>query len=140
MAIRRFPVAKRGRRAARRGADGARRRNPVSRKAETQAFAISGPIKPRAKRDRIGVVMLASERSGQRLGDLRAAARRIAVGGDRDADPEPQTVIPRSARPSASGLGHQRPEARIIDAFVAVGAKVERLMALVRLASPQARP
>ena len=41
---------------------------------------------PRAQGDDVGVIMLAGERGGKRLGNAGAAAGRIAVGGDRDAD------------------------------------------------------
>ena len=45
--------------------------------------------------------------------------------------PEPQTAIPRSAWPSASASASMRAESRIIDAFGAVGAEVDDLVALL---------
>ena len=39
-----------------------------------------------AEGDGVGVVVLAGERGRKRLGDLRAAAGRVAVDGDGDAD------------------------------------------------------
>ena len=62
----------------------------------------------RAKRDGVGVVMLAGERCRQRLGDLRAAAGRVAVGGDRDADPRAANGDPALGPAIGQGLGEHR--------------------------------
>src|SRR3954471_22082171 len=45
------------------------------------------PDQPRAHRDDVGIVMLAGEAGGERLGDQSRAAGGMAVGRDRDADP-----------------------------------------------------
>ena len=67
------------------------------------------PDQPRAERDGIGVIVAARKLGRERLGDLGAAAGGIAIGGDGDPMPDPQTVIPRSARPSASASASEAP-------------------------------
>ena len=92
---------------------------------------------PRADSDCIRVVVLSGKGRGQRLGDLRAAACRVAVGSDRNADSRSAYRDP-ALRPAVSErLGKHDAKARIIDAFVAVSSKVEDLMAL--LAEPRGK-
>ena len=82
----------------------------VTRKAVTQALAISTADQARAERDGVGVIML-------RARARPTAARRPGRSGRRDCGwrrsrrrcPEPQTVIPRSARPSASASAISAP-------------------------------
>ena len=89
------------------------------------------PDQPLAKRDRIGIVVLTGEPRRQRLGDLGAAAGGVAVGRDRDSDARPAHRDSAFGASISQRLGEHRPIAWIIDAFVAVGAEVEYLMAVL---------
>ena len=79
----------------------------------------------------IGVIVAAGKAGGQALGDERATASGVAVDGDGDADA--RAAHRDSALGLAGGNGARElgPEQGIIDAFGAVGAKVEDGMALL---------
>lgn len=87
------------------------------------------PDQPRAHRDGVGIVVSARQRGGERLADQCAAAGRIAVGRDRDAD------AGAAQRHAAFGAavrqrgGDGVAVIGIIDARAAVGAEVEHVMA-----------
>jgi hypothetical protein len=83
------------------------------------------------KGDRIGVIVLSGEDRRQRLSHLRAAARRVAIGGDCDSDPRSANGDPPLSATVGQSFGEQCAEARIIDAFVAMGAKVDDVVALL---------
>ena len=96
----------------------------------TQAMAISGPINraPRAMAfaslcPRASAADSGSATCAQRHAGLRLAAIATPI-------PEPHTVMPRSAWPSANASASM-PHIRIIDAFVAVGTEIEHLVALI---------
>ena len=75
--------------------------------------------------------MLARKRSGEGLGNLGAAAGRVAVGGDGDADPGSAHGDPALRAAVGERFGHHRAEARIIDAVMTMGTEIEDLVALL---------
>lgn len=89
------------------------------------------PDQPGADGDGVAVIVLAGEGRGKRLGDLRAAARGIAVCGNGDADA--RSADDDSALGSTVGerFGQQGTEPRVIDAFGTVCAEVDDLVTVV---------
>lgn len=83
------------------------------------------------QRDGVRVIVLASKHGRQRLRYLRAPARRVAVGGNRDSDSrstDRNAALGPTFRQSRS---EERAESRIIDAFMAVSSEVGDLVALL---------
>src|ERR671912_1770300 len=83
---------------------------------------------PGAEGDGVAVVVLAGERSGERLRYLRTAAGRIAVGGDSNADPRPADSDAAIGAAVGERLRHQGSISGVVDAFRAVRAEVDDLM------------
>ena len=79
---------------------------------------------PRAEREHVGVIVLAGELRRQRIVDPRAAARGIAVDGDRDADARAADRDSALGVAAAIASASFRAEIGIIDALGAVGAEV----------------
>jgi len=79
-----------------------------------------GPDESGSKRDGICVIVLACERRRQRLRNLGAAACRVAVGGDGNANARSANCNPALGASVGQGLGEHRSEARIIDTLVTV--------------------
>ena len=110
----------------RRGAGGARRRNRCRERRRRRPW----PCRCRsgARQARCALASLCSRASGAERGSATWAQRHAGLRLTAIAMPmpEPQTAIPRSASAVGKRLGQHRAKARIIDAFVAVGAEVER--------------
>ena len=86
----------------------------------TQALAMSIAGQPRAHGDDIGVIMLARQRGRQRFGHQRAAAGRVAIDRDRDADARPAQRNAALRRAVGDRCGQRIAIVGIIDAVASV--------------------
>ena len=89
------------------------------------------PDQPRAQRDDVGVVVLAGEGGGERLGHQRAAHRRVAVDRDRDTDARSAQRDAELGLAMRDRIGQDVAVVGIIDAGFIVGTKVEYLVAVL---------
>ncbi len=83
---------------------------------------------PAAERDHIGVIMLARQPGRERLRHQCAAAGRVAVGGDRNADSRAAQGDPEIGAAGGDLLGELVAIIGIIDRFDALGAEIVDLM------------
>jgi FkbM family methyltransferase len=84
---------------------------------------------PCAKGEDVGVVMLTRKLGRQRIGDPGAAARRVAVDGDRDADTRSADDDPAFGLAAGNGVCQAHPKFGIVDALMTIGAKVGDVVA-----------
>jgi hypothetical protein len=84
---------------------------------------------PRAERQHIGIIMLARQPRRKRLVDPRAAARRVAVDGDGDAEAGAAYGDPALSAAAWNLLSQLRAILRIVHALRTVGAEVSNFVA-----------
>ncbi|PAV72685.1 hypothetical protein WR25_22132 [Diploscapter pachys] len=86
------------------------------------------PDQPGAHRDDVGVVVVARERGGERFGDQRAAARRVAIDRDRDADPRSAQRHAQRRFAARDRIGQLVAVIGIVDARVGLRTQVNHLV------------
>jgi hypothetical protein len=89
---------------------------------------MSLPISRQAERQDVGVIMLPGQRCRKRLVDAGAAAGRVAVDRDRNADAGTANRDPALGLAAGNGVGKFGAKFGVINAFRSVGAKVSHLM------------
>ena len=88
------------------------------------------PDQPGAECNGIGIIVLAGEGGGERLGNLRAATGGVAVRGDRDPDARSADRDSTLGPSIRQRLRQKGAVARVIDALAGVGAEIDDLVAV----------